>query len=203
MMIEYISHRVNKKNDMLALPDTVGVELDVRDDIGGRLYMEHDPFTDGENFEEYLKAYHCGTMIVNVKSERIELKIKELLDKYHITEYFFLDSSFPMLKLLSDMGENRLAVRFSEYEGMDTVRSMQGRAKWVWADCFSKFPLDRTTADEIKSMGYKICIVSPELQGQQHKIAEYAAVIRDNHIPVDAICCKFHHIALWRDLLGE
>lgn len=78
-MIEYISHRVNRKKDMLVLPDDIGVEIDVRDDLNGRLYMEHDPFTDGEDFEDYLKNYHGGTMIINVKSERIELKIQELL----------------------------------------------------------------------------------------------------------------------------
>ena len=201
-MIEYISHRVNKKTDMLGTPDNIGVELDVRDDIGGRLYMEHDPFKDGEDFESYLQDYHCGTMIVNVKSERIELKIKELLQKYKIEDYFFLDSTFPMLKLLSDMGEHNIAVRFSEFEGMDTIRSMQGKAKWVWADCFTKFPLDRKTADEIKSMGYKICIVSPELQGQEEKLREYASYIKENGIEIDAVCCKYRNIELWRSMLG-
>ena len=201
MMIEYISHRVNKKSDMLATPDEIGVELDVRDDLGGRLYMEHDPFKDGEDFEEYLKAYHCGTMIINVKSERIELKIKELLERYPIKDYFFLDSTFPMLKLLSDRGEHNLAVRFSEYEGMDTVRHMQGRAKWVWVDCFTQFPLDRQTAEEMHSMDYRICIVSPELQGQEEKITAYARFIKENHIQIDAVCCKYRNIALWRRLL--
>ena len=182
-------------------PGEYGVELDVRDDLNGRIYMEHDPFCDGEDFEEYLKQYHCGTMIINVKSERIELKILELLRQYQIENYFFLDSSFPMIKLLSDRGEKKIALRFSEFEGMDTLRNMQGKVQWVWADCFTRFPLDRSQAEEIRGMGYKMCFVSPELQGQEEKIEEYAGIIKDNQIVFDAICCKSRNIDKWKKLL--
>lgn len=195
--MEYISHRVNKKEELEKLPYEFGVEIDLRDDLYGRIYMEHDPFKDGEDFEEYLKSYNHGTMILNVKSERIEHKILELLKKYNVSKYFFLDSSFPMIKLLSDQGEKNIALRFSEFEGMDTLKSMAGKVEWVWVDCFTKLPINNKVYKEIKEMGYKICLVSPELQGQPEKIEEYAKQIKNEDIKFDAICTKEYNIEKW------
>lgn len=195
--MEFISHRVNKKEELIKLPKEYGVEIDLRDDLTGRIYMEHDPFKDGEDFEEYLKAYNHGTMILNVKSERIEHKILELLKKYNIKDYFFLDSTFPMIKLLSDNGEKNIALRYSEYEGMDTVRVMAGKVEWIWVDCFTKLPINNGIYKEMKNMGYKLCLVSPELQGQPEKIDEYAKQIRDEKIEFDAICTKCYNIKQW------
>ena len=125
--MEFIAHRINNIDELKELSLEYGVELDLRDDLNGNLYMQHDPFIEGVNFEEYIKEYKHGTMILNIKSERIEHKVLELISKYNITKYFFLDSSFPMIKLLSDMGERNIAIRFSEFEGMDTLRKMAGK----------------------------------------------------------------------------
>lgn len=199
--MEFISHRVNKKEELINLSTKYGVEIDLRDDITGRIYMEHDPFKDGENFEEYLKSYKHGKMILNVKSERIEHKILELLKKYDIKDYFFLDSTFPMIKLLSENGERNIAIRYSEFEGMDTVRIMAGKVGWIWVDCFTKLPINNKIYNEMKQLGYKLCLVSPELQGQPEKIEEYAKQIRDELVYFDAICTKEYNINLWKSLL--
>ena len=37
--MEYIAHRINTKEELLALPEEYGVELDLRDDLNGRIYM--------------------------------------------------------------------------------------------------------------------------------------------------------------------
>ena len=66
-------------------------------DYGKELMLKHDPFTGGERFEDFLKSYDKSSIILNIKSERIEYKVLELLKKFNITEYFFLDSSFPMI----------------------------------------------------------------------------------------------------------
>ena len=65
-----------------------------------------------------------------------------LLKKYNIKNYFFLDSSFPMINLLSSSGEKKIALRFSEYEGVDTIVNMKNKVNWVWVDCFTEFPLN-------------------------------------------------------------
>ena len=109
--MEFIAHRVNTIEEFRKVPKEYGVELDLRD-FGERLILQHDPFIDGEDFEDYLKFYNHGTMILNIKSERIEIMTLKLLKKYNIKNYFFLDSSFPMIHLLSKEGEKNFALRF-------------------------------------------------------------------------------------------
>ena len=196
--MEYIVHRINKLEELRKLPTEYGVELDLRDDLNGMIYIQHNPFEQGEDFEEYLKEYHHGTMILNVKSERIEHKTLELVKRYGIKKYFFLDSTFPMIKLLSDIGEKNIAIRYSEYEGMDTVRTMAGKVDWIWVDTFTKLPMDYQIYQEMRKLGYKICLVSPELQGQPEKLEQYAEQIRREQVKFDAICSKVYKIPEWR-----
>ncbi len=198
METEYIAHRINTIEELISLPAAYGVELDLRDDCEGNLYISHNPFARGEDFERYLQQYHHGTMILNVKSERIELAVLDLLEKYHIGNYFFLDSSFPMIYLLSNMGEHQIALRYSEFEGMDTIRNMQGRAKWIWIDCFTRLPVTRESYREFRDMGYRLCLVSPELQGRENDIEEYKKYLEHEGIVLDAICTKQHNIVRWR-----
>jgi len=194
--MEFISHRINKIDALNNLPTIYGVELDLRD-MGEEIVISHDPYVGGERFEDYLKQYHHGTMILNIKSERIEHRVLEMIQKANIKSYFFLDASFPMIYLLSQNGESNIALRYSEFEGMDTIRNMAGRVTWVWVDCFTRFPLDREIYDEMKALGYKLCLVSPELQGRDSDIEPYKAFCADNGIVFDAICTKTHNIVRW------
>lgn len=194
----YIAHRINTIEELDRLPSQYGVELDLRDDLNGRIYIQHNPFEPGEDFEEYLKHYHHGLMILNIKSERIEHKVLELIGQYNVKSYFFLDSSFPMIKLLSDMGETNIALRFSELEGLDTIRNMAGKATWVWVDCFTKLPIDKNSYSELKKLGYKLCMVSPELEGQPEKIDQYKTFLKENAIVMDAVCTKIYNMERWK-----
>lgn len=196
--MKFIVHRVNTLAELKKIPEEYGVELDLRDDLTGRIYIQHNPFEAGEDFEEYLRNYHHGTMIVNIKSERIEIKAMDLLKQYGIDNYFFLDSSFPMIKLLSDQNNTRIALRYSEYEGMDTIRNMAGKVDWIWVDCFTRMPLTNEIYREMKELGYQLCFVSPELQGQEEKIEKYKRQIRDEGIQFDAVCAKIYNIEDWK-----
>ena len=195
--MEFILHRINTIYELKNAPKDCGVEIDLRD-YGGRLILAHDPFTHGEDFEDYLKHYHHGTMILNIKSERIEHRVIELIRKYEIKDYFFLDSSFPMIYLLSKEAEENIALRFSEYEGLDTILNMKNRVKWVWVDCFSRLPITHESFALLKDSGFKICLVSPELQGQDEKIEQYKSYLESERIQFDAICCKAYNINRWR-----
>ena len=196
--MEFIAHRINTVHQLEEIPGHCGVELDLRD-RGSRLILQHEPFEDGEDFEEYLGRYRHGTMILNIKSERIEHEVQRLLKKYGIGRYFFLDSSFPMIHLLSKAGESNIALRFSEYEGLDTVMAMKGRVKWVWVDCFQRLPMGRSEYDLLKAAGFKLCLVSPELQGRAGDIGAYRAYLEENDLVFDAICTKYHNIPRWSD----
>lgn len=195
--MEFIAHRINTIEELEKVPLNCGVELDIRD-YGNKLILAHDPFVDGESFEEYLKHYKHGTMILNIKSERIEFHVLNLLKQYKIKEYFFLDSSFPMIHLLTQKNEKNIALRFSEYEGIDTPINMAGKVKWIWVDCFSKIPLTKKIYKSLKEKGYKLCFVSPELQGQNQKLKEYKAYLKDEAIEFDAICTKIYNIENWK-----
>ena len=196
--MEYIAHRINTLAELRALPTEYGVELDLRDNLDGTIYIQHNPFEIGEDFEEYLKAYHHGTMILNVKSERIELKILDLMKKYGVSDYFFLDSSFPMIYLLSKQGESRIALRVSELEGIDTARNMAGKVSWIWVDCFTKIPIGRKEYNELKKLGYKLCFVSPELEGRDEDIEAYKKILETEGMEMDAICTKIYNMDRWK-----
>jgi len=195
--MEFIAHRINTIEELSQIPTEYGVELDLRDH-GDRLILQHDPFKDGEDFEEYLKHYHHGTMILNIKSERIEHKVLELIQKFNIKKYFFLDSSFPMTYLLSKNGEKNIALRFSEFEGMDTIINMAGQVEWIWVDCFKKLPINKENYKLLKEHGFKFCLVSPELQEQNEKVTEYKKYLEDEKIVFDAICTKVYNIEKWK-----
>ena len=95
------------------------------------------------------------------------------------------------------MGIKDVALRFSEFEGLDTIRNMAGKADWVWVDCFTKIPLDAESYRELKALGYKLCFVSPELEAQEEKIPFYRKYIEEQGIVFDAICTKSYHIEDW------
>lgn len=195
--MEYIAHRINTIKELLKISKEYGVEVDVRD-FDENLILNHDPFKSGEIFEDYLKHYDHGTLILNVKSERIEYKILELLEKYKIKKYFLLDCSFPMIYSLSKTKEKNIAIRFSEYEGIDTVLAMSKKVDWVWIDCFSKLPINNENYKILKKHGFKLCLVSPELQGQNEKIETYKKFLNDEGIILDAICTKIYNISKWQ-----
>ena len=195
--MEFISHRVNTIKELSRVPNDHGVEIDLRD-YGEKIVIQHDPFVSGEDFEKYLRQYDHGTMILNIKSERIEYNVLKLLKKYKINKYFFLDCSFPMINSLSNSGEKNIALRFSEFEGIDTIINMKNKVNWIWVDCFSKFPLSIDNFYLLKSMGYKLCLVSPELQGHSKNIQD-KLIEKMKLIPFDAICTK--NSKKWKKIL--
>ena len=196
---QFICHRINKLEELKKIDVNLGVELDIRDDHKtGELILAHDPFVEGENFESYLQFYNHNTLILNIKSERVELECLKLLEKYNINNYFFLDSSFPMINLLNKkFNNNKIASRYSEYECLEFTENIKDLISWIWIDCFTILPLNKEIHERIKLLNKKICIVSPELQGQSEKIAIYKQQLIDNDIIPDAICCKEYNIYEW------
>jgi NDP-sugar pyrophosphorylase family protein len=125
--------------------------------------------------------------------------VLELIKKHNIKDYFFLDSSFPMIYKLSNEGEKNIAIRFSEFEGIDTILNMKDKVNWVWVDCFTKMPLDYNTYINLKKAGFKLCFVSPELQNQPEKIKEYKEYFKKENIVMDMICTKSYNIEKWNN----
>lgn len=187
-----IIHRVNTIALLEKIPENFGVEIDIRS-YGENLIIHHDPFKKGELFEDWIKLYNHGTLILNVKEEGLENSILKLMIKYNIEDFFFLDQSFPFLRKTAIIGESRCAVRVSEYESIETVLSLSGKVDWVWVDCFTRFPLYKDEANLLRDSGFKLCIVSPELQGRKKSsdVREFRRQIEQLGIEGDAVCTKY------------
>lgn len=195
--MKLIAHRRNTLAELRATPIEYGVEVDIRS-VGERLIIHHDPFVDGEDFIAWLAHYRHGTLILNVKEEGLERRLLNLMAERGIGDFFFLDQSFPFLIKTARQGERRCAVRVSEFESIETVLMLAGMVDWVWADCFSRFPLSGAEARKLKALGFRLCLVSPELQGRNgaQEIPEMRALLRQEEISPDAVCTKLP--ALWQ-----
>ena len=160
-----IKHRINTSAELFSLNPNYGAEVDIRTDAG-RLIIHHDPMTRGELFADWIQQYQHGTLILNVKEEGLEAPLLELMKKHKIKDFFLLDQSIPFLIKTAKAGERRCAVRLSEFESIETVTNLTPLIDWVWIDCFSKFPFSEKVVSQIKTLGLKTCLVSPELQGR-------------------------------------
>ena len=186
-----ISHRRNTIQDLRATPKKYGIEVDIRS-FGEQLIIHHEPFITGECFEDWLAAYQHGTLILNVKEEGLEARLIALLKSKGIEDYFFLDQSFPFLVKWAAAGVHRCAVRVSEFESIETALTLAGKVDWVWVDCFTHFPLGHEDAFRLHSAGFKLCLVSPELQGReaQTEVPLLIQLLNERSILADAVCTK-------------
>ena len=146
----------------------------------------------GNSFEEWISEYKNATLILNVKEEGLEQRVIQLMEKYGIEDYFFLDQSFPFLVKWSNLGVSRAAVRVSEFESVETALTLAGKVDWVWVDCFTRFPLSTEEAETLKQAGFQLCLVSPELQGRdaEKEIPELIQLLDKLKIMPEAACTK-------------
>ena len=92
--MQIIAHRINAISQLKAIPKNFGIELDIRYHEN-ELVLHHDPFShhqlpNPENFTEFLSYYKCeGPLILNVKTEGIEEKCIELMNRFKIKNWFF------------------------------------------------------------------------------------------------------------------
>jgi len=193
-----IAHRRNTIDQLKATPADLGVEVDIRS-FGDRLIIHHDPFVDGEDFEDWLSHYRHRFLILNVKEEGLEQRLLALMAARGIADFFFLDQSFPFLVKTARAGEKRCAVRVSEFEAMATAEALAGLVSWIWVDCFTRFPLKGADARRLQALGFKLCLVSPELQGRagEASIPEMRALLAREEIRADAVCTKLPE--LWSE----
>jgi hypothetical protein len=187
-----IAHRINNPAELLNIDPGMGVEMDIHA-FGDRLVVCHDALLDGPDLEDWLKNYHHALVIFNIKEEGIEEEVRALAARYGITNYFFLDLSFPALIKMTKRGESRIAVRVSEYEPAAGAISLADKVEWVWLDVFHGWPISSNDYQMLRDAGLKLCLVSPELHGANRTIEEIAPmrkIMRDSHVTIDAVCTK-------------
>lgn len=202
-----VQHRVNTIKDLGRVDKSRGIELDVRYHEND-LILDHDPFSHHSKKTERLTSIlehwsHEGPIILNIKTEGIENKCIDLMSKYEIKSWFFLDLSMPFFVKYSKLkvghspgkfsGEN-LAVRYSEHEPIEYALSFKSFVKWVWIDSFTGKPVNHIKLKQLKDAGFSTCIVSPELQGfPVEDIEDFKSGIDFSYI--DSVCTK--HPSIW------
>ena len=188
--MEIIAHRINTINQLKNLNINFGVEVDIRSN-DTNLIIGHDPFSDSINFKDWLKFYKHGTLILNVKENGLEEELFKTMKYFNKENFFILDQSFPYIIKTIKKGEKRCAIRLSEYESINTVLSFKEKLNWVWIDYFTKFPVDFEIYKILKKHKFKLCFVSPELQGHNHsKCLDLKNYINSNEMYFDAVCTK-------------
>ena len=67
----YCCHRINTVMELKTIPICYGIEIDLRDNLDGEIYLAHDPFVSGELFSDFLQYYNHSFIILkgNVVSQ--------------------------------------------------------------------------------------------------------------------------------------
>ena len=111
-----------------------GCELDIRDHLG-QLVISHDVSTEPsllleEVLQDYKKLNFDQPIAINIKADGLQSRLKELIDKYSISNYFVFDMS-----VADTLGYEQQQIRFftrqSEYEPQPPLYEKAGG---VWLD---------------------------------------------------------------------
>ena len=198
-MKKIIVHRCNSIDQLKTVNNNYGVEIDLRT-YKSEIILNHDPYlNEGVLFRDWIKHYNHSHIILNIKEEGSENEIINIMNDYNIDDYFFLDQSFPFLIKFARQGHKLSAIRFSEFESLETVISLSGKIDWVWVDYFSFLPLNFDNSNLLKEKNFKICLVSPELQGfDKSEVIKVQNKIINEKIYFDAVCTKYPSI--WENL---
>jgi|TARA_B100000787_G_scaffold167230_1_gene153633 hypothetical protein len=157
--MEIIIHRVNKIKELKKLNKKFGAEIDLRV-YKGKIILNHDPYSNGDNFDDYLSEYDHGTLVLNIKETGIEEEVLKKVKKKGLKDYFILDAEIPFFFKSLKKKERALAVRLSFYEPIELSKKFYDKVDWLWVDTIKDFNIDyknRVFLDK-----FKICLVSPE-----------------------------------------
>lgn len=195
--MKFYQHRVNSSIDLQRVKPEFGVELDLRS-LNGKLILSHDPFKNGEFFENWLESWKGQSLILNVKEDGLEDKVIQTLLNHNINDYFFLDQHYPTIHKLVNNGFKKVATRFSDLEDINTA--LNSKSEWIWIDCFSgKWEFLEKELDNLLSGFQKTCLVSPELHNRNSdsELQQLLHLIKSSNAKFDAICTK--RIDFWNE----
>lgn len=192
--MEFIIHRVNLIKELKKTPQEYGCEIDIRTD-GSNLILNHDPFTKGDYLVDYLDEYDNGTLVLNIKESGIEDVVLEEVKKRGVKSYFLLDVEFPYLFSATKKGERNIAVRFSEEEPIENVVQFKDKLDWVWIDTITKFPINKSNHNVLKS--FTTCLVCPSRWGRSNDIVKIKNEINNLEFKFDFIMSEINFINKW------
>ena len=173
-----LSHRgywkeIQEKNQAVSFERSFdlgfGTETDIRD-YKGALVISHDIANEKcLSVEEMLKIYNKYDnnlpLALNIKADGLQIKLKELLVQYNITNYFVFDMSVP--DGLGYLKQNMKAfTRESEHEKFP---SFYDEACGIWLDEFEGHWINKEVISKHIKNNKLICIVSPDLHKREYR----------------------------------
>jgi hypothetical protein len=176
--MEIISHRgywrnVGEKNQEIAFRRSFelgfGTETDIRD-ASGKLVIAHDPPKGSEiTVERFLQIYleydRSLPLALNIKADGLQTRLKVLLEKYLIANYFVFDMSIP-----DAIGYQQQGLKaFTRHSDIETVPYLYKSVIGVWIDGFESDWVDETAIITHLDAGKQVCIVSSELHKRDYR----------------------------------
>lgn len=144
-----------------------GTETDVRD-CAGRLVISHDmPVGNELDLADFLQIYAARNLplAVNIKSDGLVGTLKKAMQTAGVADWFVFDMSIPDMRSYLEE-EVPVFARMSEVEKEPAwIDEVAG----IWLDGFSDIWYDTNLIDRLLNKGLRVCIVSPELHGREHK----------------------------------
>ena len=191
--MEIIVHRINTLKELKKIPLKYGVEIDIRTN-GSKIILNHNPYKGGDSFEDYVANYKHGTLILNIKESGIEKDVLEIVKSASIKSFFFLDVEMPYI-FSSLKKNNDIAIRFSEYESIETVKIFKNNFKWIFVDTITKLPINVKNISIISK--FKSCLVCPERWGRKNDILKYKRFFKKIEYNPTAVMTNRKFAKLW------
>lgn len=176
-LLQIISHRgffssLSNQNSIEAFKKSFdcgfGIETDIRDHYTDNLILSHDPFPKAnlaslDTLFELASCYSPNPFLaLNVKSDGLACRAKQIIEKYNYKNYAFFDASIPdTLKYLSC--NLYTLTRQSEYE---LNPCLYEQSSGIWIDQFREDWITEKVISE-HMLNQKSCFfVSPELHSR-------------------------------------
>ncbi len=195
--MELIAHRLNKIKELKKLPKKYGAEIDLRSK-GSKIFLNHDPYKNGDTLENYLSNYNHGTLILNIKESGIEKDVIKIAKKFKIKSFFLLDVEIPFIFQNNKNINKNISVRYSEYEPIDTAKRFVNNIGWIWIDTFSTLPLNRNIVSTLRK--FKSCLVCPERWGRQKDIKSYYRKMKKINFNPTSVMTAKKYFKIWEKL---
>lgn len=157
-----------------------GTETDLRD-RNGEIIISHDIPVDNclsfnKMIEVYKKVNSDLILALNIKSDGLQIYLKDILIEHSIKEYFVFDMSIP-----DTIGYLKLGIKFfsrqSEYE---QVPIFYEKCNGIWLDSFESIWYNCALIENHIKIGKSVAVVSPDLH--KRDVSELWELLRKNKI---------------------
>lgn len=163
-----------EKNSLRVLEHSLhkgfGIETDIRD-YREELVISHNiADITSPKLEDFLVFYQKQQsnlpLALNVKADGIQWKLKVLLEKYQISNYFLFDMSVPEMVV-----NRREGLRFyTRHSDVESECVLYEQAEGVWLDSFYEINwLTEEIIEKHLSDQKKVSIISSEIHGYPHQ----------------------------------